>query len=44
MLLYEKTKKTLQQLRMIQPVDNFEKEYNNSWNKIKLRISNDNNE
>lgn len=42
--LYEKTKKTLPQLRMIQPVDNFEKEYNNSWNKIKLRISNDNNE
>ncbi len=42
--LYEKTKKTLPQLRMIQPVENFEKEYNDSWNKIKLRISNDNNE
>ena len=44
MALYEKTKKTLPQLRMIQPVENFEKEYNDSWNKIKLRISNDNNE
>ncbi|QBS12841.1 hypothetical protein [Legionella geestiana] len=42
--LYEKTKKTLPQLRMIQPVENFESEYNVSWNKIKLRISNDNNE
>lgn len=42
--LYEKTKKTLPQLRMIQPVENFEREYNNQWNKIKLRISNDNNE
>jgi len=42
--LYEKTKKTLPQLRMIQPVENFEKEYNDSWNKIKLQICNDNNE
>lgn len=42
--LYEKTKKTLPQLRMIQPVENFEREYNDNWNKIKLRISNDNNE
>lgn len=42
--LYEKTKRTLPQLRMIQPVANFEKDYNNGWSKIKLKISNDNNE
>ena len=42
--LYEKTKKTLPQLRMIQPVENFERDYNNRWSKIKLQIINDNNE
>jgi hypothetical protein len=42
--LYKKTKKALPQLRMIQPVENFEKDYNNGWNKIKLQIINDNNE
>ncbi|MFC3908397.1 hypothetical protein ACFORL_04820 [Legionella dresdenensis] len=40
--LYEKTKKTLSQLRMIQPVENFDKDYNDNWNKIKLQISKDN--
>ncbi|KTD32184.1 spermidine/putrescine-binding periplasmic protein precursor potD (SPBP) [Legionella nautarum] len=40
--LYEKTKKTLPKLRMIQPVENFEKEYNDNWNKIKLNISKNN--
>lgn len=44
MALYEKTKKTLAQLRMIQPVENFEKDYNDRWSKIKLQISHDNNE
>ncbi|MBA2710144.1 MAG: hypothetical protein H0U57_06095 [Tatlockia sp.] len=39
--LYETTKKTLPQLRMIQPVENFEKDYNDNWNKIKLQISKD---
>ena len=42
--LYEKTKKTLSQLRMIQPVENFEKDYNDQWSKIKLKITNDNNQ
>lgn len=40
--LYEQTKKTLTKLRMIQPVENFEKDYNDNWNKVKLQISREN--
>ena len=40
MELYNKTKKNLHQLRMIEPVENFEREYNDQWNRIKLKIMN----
>ncbi len=41
--LYENTKKILPMLKMIQPVENFEKEYNSQWNLIKLKVNQDNN-
>lgn len=40
--LYEKTKETLLKLRMIQPVENFERDYNDQWNKLKFKLSNNN--
>lgn len=39
--LYNETKKILPQLQMIQPVSNFEEEYNNQWNLIKLKVNRD---
>lgn len=42
--LYDQTEKALPQLRMIQPVENFEQDYNSKWNMIKLQINKDNND
>jgi hypothetical protein len=39
--LYEKTKQVLPQLSMIEPVENFERDYDNNWSKIKLEIEKD---
>lgn len=41
--LYAATKKILPKLKMIQPVEDFEKDYNSQWSLIKLKVNQDNN-
>ncbi len=41
--LYNQTGKILPKLQMIQPVSNFQKEYNNQWDLIKLKVDHDDN-